>query len=61
MDIADTGNETADLFLRIALANRKPVEAPAICAWCEENPVEILANGARSRYCSECGPVAVAA
>jgi hypothetical protein len=62
VDVADQGNETAELFLRIALSNRKPVEAASTqCQWCEERPVEILPNGARAKYCSDCMTVATAA
>lgn len=61
-DLIDNANDTAELFLRVALANRKPEEpASLLCTFCEEQPAAILQGGARSKYCSECAAIAVAA
>jgi len=60
-DICDAAEIASALFLTEALTRRKPVEVPTQCEFCEENAVEILPNGARSRFCAECGPIALAA
>jgi hypothetical protein len=60
-DIADLANDVSELFLRAALSNRKPVVIATHCEFCEDALVEILPNGARSRFCAACGPIAVAA
>ena len=57
-DFADMGAQAADLYLDLAIrqhASRctKPAPHPE-CCWCEESPVEVFANGAKSRYCVDC-------
>lgn len=57
-DFADQGAQAADLYLDLAIrqhASRctKPTPHPE-CCWCEESPVEVFANGAKSRYCVSC-------
>jgi hypothetical protein len=58
VDVIDAANDTAELFLRAALAQRKPEPSAHVCEWCEEAPVSILPNGARARFCDACLPVA---
>ena len=57
-DFGDNGAQSADLYLDWAIrqhANRctKPAPHP-VCQWCEDAPVEVFPNGAKSRYCADC-------
>lgn len=61
MDIVDHAEAASALFLLEALTRRMPVDVPVTCQFCEENPVAILPNGARAKYCESCLPMAVAA
>lgn len=57
-DFADMGAQAADLYLDLAIrqhASRCTKPSPhSECCWCEESPVEVFANGAKSRYCIDC-------
>ena len=57
LDICDQGAQAADLYLDLAIrqhASRctKPTPHPE-CEWCESEKVEVFANGAKSRFCSD--------
>ncbi len=56
-DLADQGTQAADLYLDLAIrqhAMRSKVDEYRGCEWCETQPVEVFANGAKSRYCVDC-------
>ncbi len=58
MDICDQSAQAADLYLDLAIRQHvsrcmKPLPTPE-CEWCESSPVEVFANGAKSRYCASC-------
>lgn len=57
-DFADDAAAISELHISLALLQHrnmasKPAPHPE-CDWCEQNLVEILPNGAKSRYCAEC-------
>ena len=57
-DFADMGAQAADLYLDLAIRQHASrCMAPAAhptCDFCEESPVEVFHNGAKSRYCVSC-------
>lgn len=64
-DIADYAADLQEILNADAIAahaRRKSQrdELPK-CAWCEEQDVEVLSNGARAKYCHDCAPDAIAA
>lgn len=50
MDDIDRANERAEQDLALALAVRKPVPTRCECG----EPVAILPNGVRAKYCDSC-------
>lgn len=57
-DFADQGAQAADLYLDLAIRQHASrcmkVEPHPTCGFCEEAPVEVFVNGAKSRYCIDC-------
>lgn len=57
-DFCDAASDAETYFLDLAIRQHtsrctKPAPHPE-CCWCEESPVEVFANGAKSRFCSNC-------